>query len=107
MKNYRNFFRQILSSNKYFIGLVLFFICEALWIAFSGHYPMAFDEDFHFGVIKIYAHHISPFLSHQPANADEFGAIFRDPSYLYHYLMSFPYRLITLFTKDQTIQIIV
>lgn len=106
MKNYRNFFTQIIRSNKYFVGVLIFFIFEALWIALSGRYPMAFDEDFHFGVIKLYAHHISPFLSHQPDNADAFGAIFRDPSYLYHYLLSFPYRLITVFTKDQTIQII-
>ncbi len=35
-----------------------------------------------------------------------FGAVARDPSYLYHYLMSFPYRLITLFTHDQTIQVL-
>lgn len=82
------------------------FVFEAAWIALSSHYPMAFDEDFHFGLINIYAHHLNPFLSSQPESANTYGAMFRDPSYLYHYLMSFPYRLISLFTADQTIQIL-
>lgn len=67
---------------------------------------MAFDEDFHLGIIRLYAHHLGPFWSSQPANADMFGAVARDPSYLYHFLMSFPYRLISLFTSDQTIQVL-
>ncbi len=67
---------------------------------------MAFDEEFHLGIIKIYAHHLSPFWSSQPEDANTYGAVFRDPSYLYHYLMSFPYRLISLFTNNQTIQVI-
>ncbi len=31
-----------------------------------------------------------------------FGAVFRDPSYLYHWLMSFPYRFVNIFTDNQT-----
>src|SRR5665213_199085 len=68
---------------------------------------MAFDEDFHLGIIRLYAHHLSPFWSSQPQGANMFGAVARDPSYLYQYLMSFPYRLISLFTGDQTIQVII
>jgi hypothetical protein len=45
-------------------------------------------------------------LRSQPPNADPYGAVARDPSFLYHYLMSFPYRFIELFTHDQTIQVI-
>ncbi|HEY5152633.1 MAG TPA: hypothetical protein VII55_01535, partial [Candidatus Saccharimonadales bacterium] len=48
----------------------------------------------------------SPFWSGQPENADMFGAVARDPSYLYQYLMSFPYRLVSLFTNDQTIMVL-
>lgn len=76
-------------------------------MVFSALYPMAFDEDFHFGIIKIYAEQWSPFLQQQPHNAGAFGALVSDPSYLFHYLMSFPYRLITLFTDNQTTQIII
>ena len=67
---------------------------------------MAFDEDFHFGIIRLYAQQWSPFFAHQPAGGNVYGALTSDPSYLYHYLMSFPYRLTTLFTSSQTLQII-
>ena len=100
-------FRFLLASNGFFYGIIGLLSLQALWIALSGRYPMAFDEDFHLGIIRLYAHHISPFWSAQPPNADMFGAVYRDPSYLYHYLMSFPYRLISIFTHDQTIQVLI
>lgn len=94
-------------SSRLFLGIILgFFIFEALWFVFSAVYPMAFDEDFHFGLIKLYSHYWLPFFSHQPPGADQFGAVFRDPSYLYHYLMSFPYRFIALFVHSETMQVI-
>ncbi|MDB5184417.1 MAG: hypothetical protein JWN38_225 [Candidatus Saccharibacteria bacterium] len=95
-----------LSSARFFQLIVGLLIVQALWIALTGRYPMAFDEDFHLGIIRLYANHLSPFWSGQPPDANAFGAVARDPSYLYHYLMSFPYRLIRLFTNDQTIQVI-
>jgi hypothetical protein len=89
-----------------FIAVVCLFLLESGWLAVSSNYPMAFDEDFHLGIIKLYARQWGPFFSQQPVGANAYGAVTRDPSYLYHYLMSFPYRLITLFTSDQTIQVI-
>lgn len=88
-----NRFVALVASKKFFYGLVAFFVLEASWIAISGRFPMAFDEDFHLGIIKLYAQQWSPFFAHQPAGADAYGAVARDPSYLYHYLMSFPYRV--------------
>jgi len=93
-------------SRRFFYVVLGFFIFEALWFVFSAVYPMAFDEDFHLGVIRIYAHQWSPFLLVHPDGSDRFGAVMRDPSYLYHYMMSFPYRLVALFTQSQTIQVI-
>lgn len=95
-----------LASEKFFWIIVAALIFQAGWLALTGRYPMAFDEDFHFGIIQLYAHHISPFWSAQPPGADAFGAVTRDPSYLYQYLMSFPYRLIHVFTHDLTIQVL-
>ncbi|MDB5169380.1 MAG: hypothetical protein JWO41_736 [Candidatus Saccharibacteria bacterium] len=95
-----------LSSEMFFRVIVGFMIFQALWIVFTAKYPMAFDEDFHFGIIKLYTHHLSPFWERHPADSDAFGAVTRDPSYLYHYLMSFILRFIRLFTQDQTIQVI-
>lgn len=98
---------RVLASRQFFIGVVVFFVFEALWIAFSAAYPMAFDEEVHFGVIQLFSDHLVPFMATQPESADSFGAIIRDPSYLYHYLMSFPYRLLSMFTDNQAAIVII
>jgi hypothetical protein len=98
--------KAVLASRKFFWAVIIFLVIEGLWIAFSAMYPMAFDEDFHFGIIKIYSEHLLPFLPGQPENASQFAAVARDPSFLYHYLMSFPYRLIAAITDSQAAQII-
>ena len=100
-------FLNYLRSDKFYRLVLVVFIIEAAWIAISAAYPQAFDENYHFGLIKVYSHYWLPFFTHQPPNADAFGAVARDPSYLYHYLMSFPYRLIELFTKRQMVQIVI
>lgn len=96
----------VLGSRRFFYVVLGFFVLESLWVALSAMYPMAFDEDFHFGIIKIYGEHWLPFLIEQPPNADAYGALATDPSYLYHYVMSFPYRLFALFTDSQAAQVI-
>ncbi len=93
---------KILKSDYFFKIILVIFVVQALWLVFTSAYPMPFDEDFHLGMIRLYASHISPFWSKQPRGADMFGAVARDPSYLYQYLMSFPYRFITLFTNKQS-----
>jgi hypothetical protein len=97
----------ILNSKGFFKFVIIFFIIEASWIALTAIYPQAFDEQYHFGLIKLYSHHLWPFFSKQPAGANQFGAVAVNSSYLYHYLMSFPYRFIELITKNQDIQIII
>lgn len=99
--------RVFLGSRRFFVVIMAVFLLEAAWLALSGRYPMAFDEDFHLGIIRLYTHHLSPFWGGQPPGADSFGAVARDPSYLYQYLMSFPYRLVTLFTHSQTAAVMV
>ncbi len=97
----------LIAGRGFFIGIVALLVVQASWIALSGRYPMAFDEDFHLGIIRLYAHHLLPFWSGQPAGADVYGAVARDPSYLYHYMMSFPYLLISSLTHNQTVQVLV
>ena len=96
----------LIKSNGFFIFVILLFVFESVWIALSALYPQAFDENFHFGLIKVYSHYWLPFLSKQPPNANAYGAVARDPSYLYHYLMSFPYRFLAIFIHSQTSQVI-
>lgn len=67
---------------------------------------MAFDEQYHFGLIQLHAQQWLPFFTSQPDNASVYGALARDPSYLYHWLLSFPYRLISVFTDNQVAQIV-
>lgn len=107
MKQLLTTLSSLFASRAFFIATLVFFSIQALWIAVTALYPMAFDEDFHFGIIQIYATHWSPFLTEHPANADAFGAIVRDPSYFYHYLMSFPYRLLQHLASDETTRIII
>ncbi len=106
MKKFLNKVNVILSSKVFFWVILAIFILSAAWIALSAVYPQAFDENFHFGLIQIYSHYWLPFLTHQPPNANAYGAVARDPSYLYHYLMSFPYRVIRFFDPEQIGQII-
>src|ERR1700689_5557788 len=106
MKKYLNRVNVILGSKWFFWIILVVFILSAAWIALSAVYPQAFDENFHFGLIQTYSHYWLPFLSSQPPHANAYGAVARDPSYLYHYLMSFPYRLIALFIHGQTGQVI-
>jgi len=89
-----------------FYVILACFAAQALWFALSARYPMAFDENFHFGLIKLHAAQWLPFFTHQPGGADAYGAVVRDPSYLYHFLLSIPYRFIRLVLHGQTQQII-
>ena len=102
----RPLFIRIISHNLFFWGVVVIFILNALWIALSAVYPMMFDEELHFGVIEIYSHQLSPFITNQAAETVFHGDLTRLSSYFFHYLMSFPYRFITLFTQDIATQVI-
>lgn len=97
----------VLGSRQFFWGVMAFFVFECLWVALSSAYPMAFDEEYHFGIINIYADHFVPFLAAQPPDANQFGAVARDPSFLYHWLMSFPYRAVAAVTDSQMVQVLV
>lgn len=110
MKNKKQTFSRrviaVIANPKFFWGVMALFVFQAMWIALTARYPMAFDEDFHLGVIRVYAQQLSPFLSNQPPGSETFGALTSDPSYFYHYVMSFPYRLISHFTANQTTQVL-
>lgn len=95
-----------LRSHSAFYSILGLFTFQSLWIALSSRYPMAFDEQFHYGVIKLHAETWLPFFRQVPEDASSFGAIARDPSFLYHYLMSFPYRLIAAVTDSLAAQVI-
>jgi hypothetical protein len=96
----------ILTSAKFIYVVVGVLIIGAGWMALTASYPMAFDEGFHVSVIKVYAQHLSPILNTSLPSYAQYGGLVHDPSYLYHYLMSFPFRLISLFTENDIYQVI-
>jgi hypothetical protein len=98
---------RFVQSSAFFVLTMLLFVLSAGWIALSARYPMAFDEGYHLGIILLYTHQFSPFFAHQPAGPATYGALTRDPSYLFHWLMSFPYRLVSLWTTSLQVHVIV
>ena len=85
--------KRILDAPKFFWLIIGLFALSALWVATASAYPMAFDEDFHLGIIKIYAAHPSPFGLIPTREMAQFGNVPYDPSYLYHFLFGPLYNL--------------
>lgn len=95
----------ILRNDKFFYAVLLLFALQALWYVFSIQ-PGLFDEVKHLDKIAIYAQHLNPFLGYQQTSWDHVGAITRDGSYMFYYLMSWPFRTINLFTDNRGVQVI-
>ena len=89
---------RLLASNRFFNFTLGFFALQAVWLACTALYPMAYDESYHFGLIQQHVNQWLPFFTHQPSGiGGSYGPVTRDPSYLYHYLMSIPYRALDIF----------
>jgi len=93
-------------SEVVFWAVLVLFVGEALAVALTASYPLPIDESYHFGLIQFFSHQWLPFVHTQPAGTYQFGDITHYDSYLYHYLMSFPLRIIELFTQSQQTQVI-
>ncbi len=99
-----DFIYRILASDKFFVVLLGVFILQAVWLAFTAIYPMPFDEYAHVGAIQLYAQQWSWIVTEQPLNTGIIGDLTREPSFLYRWLMSYPYRALDNFLSvDQTI----
>ncbi len=96
----------IFSSRSFFWFTVIFFFLQASWVASSFLFPMVLDERYHLGVINFFASHPSPFVTSQSLSNDQLGNLAYGNASLYHYLMSFPYRVITSLTHHIYIQIV-
>jgi hypothetical protein len=97
---------KFIGSTRAYLSVLLAFTIETSWLALNSRFPMAFDEAYHFGLIQFFSHHLNPLITTQSGNTFRYGAIIQDPSWLYHYLFSFPYRLTTIFTSSLEIQAI-
>jgi hypothetical protein len=97
---------KILDSPVTYTAVLGFFALQLVYLAFIMNYPALFDEEYHLGIIEIYSRNLSPFIATQPAEAAFHGDITRYGSYLFHYLMSFPYWLVSHLTSDIKTQVI-
>ena len=95
-----NRLKDVVGSKRFFYFAVAIFGLQAGWIAVASKFPMAYDETYHLGIIQQYSRKWLPFFAHQPAHASGLGPLTVDPSYLYHYLMSFPYRVFHVITPS-------
>ncbi len=96
----------VLQSTKLFYAAMVLFVFQASWIALSGRFSMPFDENTHLDATRLYSERLLPFWSENPEGVGNLGAVARDPSYLYPYLLSFPYRVIEFFTSNEMTQVI-
>lgn len=97
-----------LGSNSFFWIALAFFVVECTWVAVSFRFPMLFDERYHLGIIKLISiDNLPPVITKQPISADTFGNLAYSNASLYHYLMSFPYRILTHLTNSETVQVII
>lgn len=101
-----NGLNSVLASGWFFAVTIVALLLQSLWIVITAIYPLPFDEYFHLGIIKIYASQWSPIINAQTPDASILGDVTRQPSYLYHYIFSFPHRFLSLFSNDQTFMII-
>lgn len=93
------------ASKTFFVVSLVYFAIHSLWVILSSNL-LPYDEYYHIAIIKQYAFQWSPFVSSQPVEGVFYGDITRLHSYLYHYLMSFPYRFLDFFIESETVIII-
>lgn len=97
----------LFASRAFFILFTVLFALGTSWVILASIYPMAFDEEFHYGLIQIYATSLLPYgIVHTPDMA-QYGSATGDPSYLFHYIMSFPYRLLDVLDISDTFILII
>lgn len=75
-------------GSSWFLGIVIFiFIVESAWIALSFRFPMIYDEGTHLTFIRQYSDAWWPYTNDTPGNMTTQISLF-------HYLLSFPYRVL-------------
>jgi hypothetical protein len=95
--NVQTISRQIynaISSNRTTWLIIALFVAQCVWLAFTMLYPSPYDESYHYALIDLYTNQYGPFVSEQPDSVAALGDITRNASFLFHYLLSFPARIL-------------
>lgn len=93
--------KRAVGSTWFLVASLTVFVLQALWIVLSSNL-LPYDEYYHLGIIRFYAQQWSPIITWQPDTMSLYGDVTRLPSYMYHYLMSFPYRFLDIFFQTET-----
>jgi len=81
-----------IGSKKFLYATLIWFVFSAGFIAMTTSRAVAPDETAHLSRVKIYAEGgVTPFI-HQTEATYYLGAVEQQPNYLFHYVMSMPYR---------------
>jgi hypothetical protein len=99
-----------LGSKKFLLFILAIFILQSVWYAASIKYRIPPDERYHYQVTNYYAERpvlSGPVIKDQSKATFHLGDIERTPSYLYHYLMSFPLKAVKSITKSENKQVII
>jgi len=99
--------KKVIGSKYLFWCIIILFILQAAWIAFSYRYPMLYDEAFHVNAIKLFSQQISPIITNQPTFYDMYGSLAHGGATLFHYFLSFPYKVTSMITENFSFQIII
>ncbi len=98
IKKFENASKLVLDAvaSSWFLKLTFaWFILQAIFFAATTRYGLPPDEVYHFTYIKLFAENFpSPFLTNQ-GGYDVLLEATRNPFFLYHYLLSFPYLLVS------------
>ncbi len=85
---------KVLENPKAFLVLVVLFASQVVFFSLTTPFSLPPDETYHYRFIQLFAQNgFSPFISNQEGFYI-LGQVTNLPFFLYHYLLSFPYRLV-------------
>jgi hypothetical protein len=90
----------IFSSNKFFVAILVLFVLQAVWVAFSLNHAGFYDEQYHYAVSEIFSQQSNPFTMHQEQPWDRWGDLTRHTSYLYYYANGVVMDIVGVFTDS-------
>lgn len=101
MSTRRALVTQFLDSRWFFGFSIGSLALPSLWIATLFRFPLVYDEMFHVRAIQFFSHRLSPFILEQVPGYSDLGSLAFGSVSVYHYLLSFPYRLLMAFNLDE------
>lgn len=95
----------VLNSKYMFITVLGLVFLQGLWYAASFQ-PALFDEQKHFAKVAIHAESTDPFLGEQKPEWDSVGAVSRDGSFMFYFVMGKLLNIISMFTDVNEVQVL-